>query len=43
MRRLLNAVCELIEAHAALIRTETFEAEMTHADWASASPSLEDD
>jgi hypothetical protein len=34
MRRLLNAVCELIEAHAALIRTETFEAEMESADWA---------
>ena len=36
MRRLLNAVCELIEAHAALIRTETLEAEMTNADWARA-------
>jgi hypothetical protein len=34
MRRLLNAVCELIEAHAALIRTETFETEMSNADWA---------
>lgn len=34
MRRLLDAVCELIEAHAALIRTETFEAEMMQADWA---------
>lgn len=34
MRRLLNAICELIEAHAALIRTETFENEMSAADWA---------
>lgn len=34
MRRLLNAVCELIEAHAALIRTETFENEMSNVDWA---------
>jgi hypothetical protein len=40
MRRLLNAVCELIEAHAALIRTETFETEMANADWAM---SQEDD
>lgn len=36
MRRLLDAVCELIEAHAARIRTETFENEMDNADWASA-------
>ena len=36
MRRLLNAVCELIEAHAARIRTETFEAEMDNVDWARA-------
>jgi hypothetical protein len=33
MRRLLNAVCELIEAHAARVRTETFEMEMENADW----------
>lgn len=31
---MLNAVCELIEAHEALIRTETFENEMANADWA---------
>lgn len=43
MRRLLNAVCELIEAHAARVRTETFEEEMVNADWASASPMLDDD
>jgi hypothetical protein len=33
MRRLLDAVCELIEAHAARVRTETFEEEMANADW----------
>ena len=43
MRRLLNAVCELIEAHAARVRTETFEAEMENADWASSSSMLDDD
>jgi hypothetical protein len=34
MRRLLNAVCELIEAHAARVRTETLECEMAQMDWA---------
>lgn len=43
MRRLLNAICELIEAHAALIRTETFENEMANADWASSSSMLDED
>lgn len=33
MRRLLNAVCELIEAHAARVRTETLDAELEYADW----------
>ena len=34
MRRLLDAVCELIEAHAARVRTETIENEFANADWA---------
>jgi len=34
--RIYTAVCELIEAHAARVRTETFEAEMDNADWAQA-------
>ena len=42
MRRLLDAVCELIEAHAALIRTETLEAEMTNVDWAMSQGDDED-
>jgi predicted solute-binding protein len=42
MRRLLNAVCELIEAHAARVRTETFEAEMENADWALMSGDEDD-
>jgi hypothetical protein len=36
MRRLLEAVCELIEAHAARVRTETLEMEMDQMDWARA-------
>jgi hypothetical protein len=31
--RIYRAVCELIEAHAARVRTETFEMEMENADW----------
>ena len=42
MRRLLDAVCELIEAHAARVRTETFEAEMENADWALMSGDEDD-
>ena len=34
--RIYTAICELIEAHAARVRTETFEAEMDNADWAQA-------
>jgi len=33
MRRLLDAVCELIEAHAARVRTETLDQELEYADW----------
>jgi hypothetical protein len=41
--RIYQALCELIEAHAARVRTETFEAEMDNADWASAqADDLED-
>jgi hypothetical protein len=43
MKRLLDAVCELIEAHAARVRTETLECEMEQADWASTSPMLDED
>ena len=35
MIRLYSAVCELIEAHAARIRTDTLEAELEYADWTS--------
>lgn len=34
MRRLLDAVCELIEAHAARVRTDTIENEFANVDWA---------
>jgi hypothetical protein len=43
MRRLLDAVCELIEAHAARVRTETFECEMENADWAKTGGWTDDD
>ena len=43
MRRLLNALCELIEAHAALVRTEAFETEMTNADWAMSQGDADED
>lgn len=43
MRRLLNAVCELIEAHAARVRTETFETEMDNADWAMSQGDADED
>ena len=36
MRRLIDAVCELIEAHAARVRTETLECEMANMDWTRA-------
>lgn len=42
MKRLVNAVCELIEAHAARVRTETFECEMENADWARAQADDDD-
>lgn len=32
--RLYAAICEFIEAHAARVRTDTFENEMDNADWA---------
>ena len=35
--RLYNAICEAIEAWAARTRTDTLEAEMEAADWASAN------
>jgi len=43
MRRLLDAVCELIEAHAARVRTETLDNELEYADWTRAqADDLED-
>jgi hypothetical protein len=43
MRRLLDAVCELIEAHAARVRTETLDQELEYADWTRAqADDLED-
>lgn len=39
--RLYNAICEAIEAWAARTRTDTLEAEMEAADWASVT--AEDD
>ena len=33
MKRLLDAVCELIEAQAARVRTETLDQELEYADW----------
>ena len=41
--RLYAAICELIEAHAARARTETFENEMENADWARSGGWSEDD
>jgi len=41
--RLYNAVCSAIEAWAERTRTDTLEAEMEAADWASASPMLDDE
>jgi hypothetical protein len=40
--RLYHAICELIEAHAARVRTETLEAEMDNADWAMSHTDDED-
>jgi len=31
--RIYQALCELIEAHAARVRTETLEDELEYADW----------
>jgi len=43
MKRLLDAVCELIEAHAARVRTETLDQELEYADWTRAqADDLED-
>ena len=43
MKRLLDAVCELIEAHAARVRTETLDNELEYADWTRAqADDLED-
>ena len=43
MRRLLDAICELIEAHAARVRTETLDQELEYADWTRAqADDLED-
>lgn len=40
--RLYSAICELIEAHAARVRTDIFEMEMEAADWARAQADDED-
>jgi hypothetical protein len=40
--RIYRAVCELIEAHAARVRTETLECEMDNADWAMSQGDDED-
>jgi hypothetical protein len=42
MPRIYDALCELIEAHAARVRTETFENEMDNVDWARAQADDED-
>jgi hypothetical protein len=34
--RLYDAIVELIQAHAARVRTETLDAELEYADWARA-------
>jgi len=41
--RIYQALCELIEAHAARIRTETLDAELEYADWARAQADDLDD
>lgn len=41
--RLYDAICELIEAHAARVRTDTLEAELDNVDWAKAGGWSEDD
>jgi len=40
--RIYQALCELIEAHAARVRTETLEDELEYADWARAQADDED-
>lgn len=39
--RMYSAICELIEAYAARLRTDTLEQEFENADWAGST--LEDD
>lgn len=41
--RLLNAVCEVLEAYAARLRTETLECEMDALDWALMGTDEDDD
>ena len=41
--RLYAAVCELIEAHAARVRTDTLESEMEAVDWALMGADEDDD
>jgi len=41
--RLYNAICALIEAHAARTRTDTLENEFENADWANANQDQDDD
>lgn len=43
VKRLLDAICELIEAHAARIRTDTLECEFDNADWAKTGGWADDD
>ena len=41
--RIYTAICELIEAHAARVRTETLDQELEYADWTRAqADDLED-
>ena len=40
--RMYAALCELIEAYAARLRTDTLEAEMENADWALMSGDEDD-
>ena len=40
--RIYHAICELIEAYAARVRTDTLENEFDNADWASTSSQLDD-
>ena len=42
MRRLFDAVCEVLEAYAARLRTDTLENEFDNADWALMSGDTDD-